>query len=139
MNPISPSQVALVERSMSLVSDDRVRFSKRFYARLFKLAPETRSMFPDDMTEQREKLVDELVFLAHAAPDLDRFSDEAVRLGMHHRGLGVTTEHYEVLEKVLLGTLGEVAGVAWSDELRDAWSALYRAVATIMQNEVVDR
>ncbi len=130
---LSQSDLDLIERSVPIINAAPEKFARRFYSRLFRVAPETRSLFPDDMTELRGKFVDELAFLSEAASNLDVFVERAHSLGQRHRDYGVEASHYDMLETVLLGTLAEAAGASWNPELRDAWRSLYRHLSAVMQ------
>ena len=54
---MTPKQVALVQDSFAKVALTSEAAAMLFYDRLFEIAPQTRAMFPDDMIEQRRKLM----------------------------------------------------------------------------------
>ena len=54
---MTPKQVALVQDSFAKVALTSEAAAMLFYDRLFDIAPQTRAMFPDDMIEQRRKLM----------------------------------------------------------------------------------
>ncbi|MDI1262888.1 MAG: globin domain-containing protein, partial [bacterium] len=54
---MTPEQVNLVQQSFAKVAPISEQAAVLFYGRLFEVAPQVRAMFPDDMTEQRKKLM----------------------------------------------------------------------------------
>jgi hemoglobin-like flavoprotein len=55
------------------------------------------------------------------------------RLGQRHAGYGVQPHHYVTVGDALLWTLAQVFGPAFTSEVREAWTAAYVLLATIMQ------
>src|SRR5712671_1582666 len=54
---MTPKQVALVQDSFAKVALISEAAAVMFYDRLFDIAPQMKAMFPDDMIEQRRKLM----------------------------------------------------------------------------------
>src|SRR6202162_3372242 len=54
---MTPKQVALVQDSFAKVALTSEAAAVLFYDRLFDIAPQMKAMFPDDMIEQRRKLM----------------------------------------------------------------------------------
>ena len=54
---MTPSQIELVQDSFAKVAPISEQAASLFYDRLFEVAPQVRAMFPDDLTEQRKKLM----------------------------------------------------------------------------------
>jgi hemoglobin-like flavoprotein len=133
---MTPEQLDIVSRSASQACADRRGFATRFYDHLFASAPAVRPLFPDDMSGQYDKLVDEVAFLAGAATDLDSFLGRAKELGRRHHGYGATADHFGPVEEALLVALGQSIGDDWSGEHEQAWRALYRLVAEVMLDGV---
>jgi nitric oxide dioxygenase len=129
---MTPEQLDLIATTARSIEVDAERFSTRFYERLFELSPATRALFPDDLTEQRSKLVNELVFLVGAATDLPAFLERARDLGARHQTYGVRRGDYDSVRTALLDSLALVVGKRWTEESRRAWQALYRLIAETM-------
>jgi nitric oxide dioxygenase len=130
---VTPAELALIESSGAVVRDDGDAFADTFYATLFEVAPEVRDLFPDDMHEQRGKLVDELAFLIDAAADLERFVERARELGRRHVGYGVRHEHYDAVGVALVSAVRDRTGSDWTAAHHDAWDRLYRLIADVMR------
>src|SRR5262249_8852273 len=63
---MTPNQIQLVQRSFSGIVPIAKQAAAMFYDRLFEIAPQVRAMFPDDMTEQRKKLMATLAVVVNS-------------------------------------------------------------------------
>ncbi len=68
---MTPDQVKLVQDSFAKVVQISEQASVLFYDRLFEIAPQVRSMFPEDMTEQRRKLMAMLAAMVRGLGNLE--------------------------------------------------------------------
>ena len=68
---MTPDQVKLVQQSFSKVAPISDQAAVLFYDRLFEVAPSVRAMFPDDMTEQRKKLMGMLAVVVNGLANLE--------------------------------------------------------------------
>jgi len=105
-----------------------------FYNRLFEIAPEVRPLFPDDLAEQKKKLI---AMLATAVTNLHQVGTiiPAVEaLGKRHAGYGVTAKHYEPVGAALLWTLEQGLGPDFTPPVKAAWTETYMTLAGVMQN-----
>ena len=101
---MTPQQVQLVQTSFKKVVPIAATAADLFYDRLFEIAPETRTLFPQDLTQQKGKLMS---MLGTAVANLHQFEAilPAVRdLGRRHKGYGVASEHYAPVGAALLWT-----------------------------------
>jgi hemoglobin-like flavoprotein len=140
---MTPADLALVQTDAAVFTERPDEFARAFYATLFELAPESRGLFPDDMTAQRVKLTDELCVLLDAADvlrthgSLAEFATRAHELGRRHRDYGVSAAAYVPVGVALVAALREtVAG--FDDEHAAAWARLYQAVADTMREGALD-
>ena len=146
---MTPEELALIEDDWRAVGPVADTFAGCFYDTLFEVAPELRSRFPDDLADQRAKLVAELVFLVDAAiaarrfHDLEAFEDRSRQLGRRHVDYGATAGDYPKVEMALrAGHRTCVEG--WDDAHEVAWTKLYRLITEVMvegasTNRRVDR
>jgi nitric oxide dioxygenase len=125
----------LVRATWAKVAPHRRMAAAVFYARLFRLAPEARSLFRDDMEAQAAKLADTIAFV------VDHIDDEAVLvpaardLARRHVDYHVTAEQYDQVGEALLWTLRELLGPAFGPEEEGAWARAYAAIASVMVAE----
>lgn len=131
-------ELMLIEADGAVVRTKPDEFARSFYAALFEIAPQTRELFPDDLTAQRGKLVAELEFLIEAATgsassgDLSPFVERARELGRRHVGYGVTGRDYAFVGDALLRAVAEHAD-SWDDDHERAWRKLYRLISDVMR------
>jgi NAD(P)H-flavin reductase/hemoglobin-like flavoprotein len=125
--------VATIRSSFALVEPRADELGRRFYAVLFARAPQVRAMFPANMEVQRSRLLRALVHVVQMVDRPDDLVPFLEQLGRDHRKFGVLAEHYDAVGAALLEALAELAGPAWTDEVRTAWTAAYQLVAGAMR------
>src|SRR5262245_57139017 len=103
-----------------------------FYSRLFAAAPAVKPLFPSDMRRQKTMLLGALVLLRKSLRDLDAIVPKLRELGARHVAYGARPEHYPVVGSVLIASMAELAGDAWTSEFEHAWSAAFDVVAGTM-------
>lgn len=122
----------LLRSSWKLAKADSLSLTKRFYSRLFELAPGVRPLFPADLREQRSKLAASLDAIVCKLDDLNTVIIELTRLAERHVGYGAEPEHYPVVGEALVGALKEQLGDAWTHEVEQAWLETYGIVSSVM-------
>ena len=130
-------QIRLVQDSFRQVAPMAEAAAGLFYARLFELDPDLRSLFKGDMTEQGRRLMQ---MLGLAVKSLDRPEQllPAVRaLGARHVAYGVREKDYDTVGGALLWTLRQGLGDAFTPEVEAAWAEVYAALAAAMQDGAV--
>jgi hemoglobin-like flavoprotein len=132
---VTPDQVKLVQDSFSKVAPIADTAAEIFYTRLFEVAPQVRAMFPDDMTEQRKKLMATLAIVVNGLANLDAILPAASALAKRHVDYGAEPAHYPVVGETLLYTLEKGLGDAWTAELKAAWVAAYTTLSNFMIGE----
>jgi hemoglobin-like flavoprotein len=130
---MTPNQVTLVQNSFKSVVPIATKAADLFYDRLFEIAPEVRQLFPADLSGQKVKLIGMLATVVSNLHRLDAILPTVRELGMRHRGYGVTPDHYEPVGASLLWALEQGLGVAFTSEVRAAWSDAYSTLAGAMQ------
>src|SRR6201992_1023906 len=135
---MTPEQVTLVQQSFAKVAPISEQAAVLFYGRLFEVAPSVRALFPDDMTEQRKKLMATLAVVVNGLTNLEAVLPAASALAKRHVGYGAKPEHYPVVGSALLWTLEKGLGDAWTPELAGAWTAAYGTLSTYMITEAYD-
>lgn len=111
---------------------DLADFGRRFYATLFRLRPDARSLFPVDPDMQVRKLVDMLAAIVRALDDPAWIEREFSALGRRHAGYGVGEDDYDDVGAALLITLRERFGDAFTPALEQAWATFYGDLAEAM-------
>ena len=129
---MTPQQVELVQTSFKKVVPIAATAADLFYNRLFEIAPETRALFPKDLTEQKGKLMSMLGTAVTNLHKLDSILPAVKDLGARHKGYGVTDAHYAPVGAALLWTLEKGLGADFTPEVKAAWTETYTALAGVM-------
>jgi len=132
---MTPSQIKLVQDSFANVAPISDQAAVIFYDRLFEVAPQVRGLFPDDLTEQRKKLMATLAVVVNGLSNLEAVLPAASALAKRHVEYGATAQHYPVVGGALLWTLEQGLGEAWTPEVAAAWTAAYGALSGHMISE----
>ena len=104
-----------------------------FYARLFAAAPSVKPLFAGtDLKRQKAMLLAALVLLRRSLRDLDSVTPALRELGARHVRYGAQPAHYPVVGQVLISSMAQVAGDAWTPEYEQAWSEAFAIVADAM-------
>lgn len=129
---MTPQQIELVQTSFKKVVPIAGTAADLFYDRLFEIAPDVRPMFPQDMKEQKTKLI---VMLGTAVTNLHKLDEilPAVKaLGARHKSYGVKVEHYAPVGAALLWTLEKGLGADFTPEIKAAWTDTYTVLTGVM-------
>ena len=131
---LTSSQKSLVQESFATIVPNADDAAMLFYRRLFELDPSLQQMFPDDMTEQRTKLMQMLSAAVKGLDRLDQLVPVVQSLGRRHATYGVADPHYDTVGTALLWTLEQGLGDAFTPETREAWTTVYGLLATTMKD-----
>lgn len=126
---MDPAKVALVQESFKKVAPIADQAADLFYDRVFELAPAARSMFPDDLREQKTKLMQMLGTAVTNLHQVDRIVSAIQDMGRRHVGYGVEAAHYDIVGQALLDTLAKGLGDDFTPAVRDAWAETYDLIA----------
>ena len=142
---ITDNHKRVILRTWRLVVPIAETAADLFYRRLFELEPDYRTLFPDDMTAQKRKLVQMLAFIVKSLDwpdeawraDIDPEEDlllVVLALGKRHRELyRIPDASYATVGEALLWTLEQGLGDAFTDEVREAWAHVYQLLAMTMK------
>jgi nitric oxide dioxygenase len=132
---MNPAQIKLVQESFAKVAPISEPAAVIFYDRLFEVAPQVRAMFPNDMTEQRKKLMATLAVVVNGLTNLEAVLPAASALAKRHVSYGAKPAHYPVVGGALLWTLEKGLGEAWTPDVAAAWTAAYGVLSSYMISE----
>jgi len=132
---MTPDQIKLVQDSFAKVAPISERAAELFYDRLFKVAPQVRSLFPHDMTEQRRKLMATLAVVVNGLSNLDAILPAASALARRHVDYGAESGHFPVVGEALLWTLEQGLGSSWTPDVAAAWTSAYAMLSEFMISE----
>lgn len=130
---ITLQQKELVKKTWVMVVPIADTAAELFYGRLFELEPAYKPMFKNDMTEQGKKLMKTINIAVEALDDLEPLIPTLKQMGADHAGFGVKDGDYNVVGASLLWTLEKGLGDAFTDEVKNAWGAVYEVLASVMK------
>ena len=130
---MTTDQVKMVQESFKKVVPIAGTAADLFYDRLFTIAPEVRSLFPDDLAEQKKKLIAMLATAVNNLHQVDKIVSAVEDLGKRHVAYGVTAEHYAPVGAALLWTLEKGLGADFTPQVKAAWTETYSTLAGVMQ------
>jgi hemoglobin-like flavoprotein len=126
---VTPEQQTLVQTSFAKVAPIADAAASLFYDELFQRDPKLRSLFKQDMAEQRRKLMAMLATAVAHVGDWTKISAAVRALGQRHVTYGVKPADYETVGAALLATLEKGLGDDFTPDVRDAWAACIATVA----------
>jgi hemoglobin-like flavoprotein len=129
---MTPFQVKLVMSSWEKVVPIADKAADIFYGKLFDMDPSLKPMFPADLTEQKKKLMTTLNHVVTSLENLPALVPAVQALGKKHVGYGVKPEHYGTVGSALLSTLDAGLGPSFTPEVKDAWTAAYGTLSSVM-------
>jgi hemoglobin-like flavoprotein len=131
---MTPDQVKLVQDSFAKVRPIAVEAADLFYGRLFEIAPDLRALFPQDVSEQKKKLMAMLATAVTNLHQVDTIVPAVQALGRRHAGYDVRDAHYQPVGEALIWTLEQGLGPVFTAAVREAWVAAYTTLATVMKD-----
>lgn len=126
------SHITLVQHAFAQLAPDADPFANLLYARLFQLDPSLRALFPNDLREQRNRLIKSLVLVVNHLDDSEIWLPLVSALGRRHVECGIEPKHYETFGLALLWTAQQALGEAFTPDMREAWLAVYTELAAAM-------
>jgi len=129
---LTREQIDLVRDSAECLAEANVAATNAFYANLFAAAPEVRTLFPEDMYSQSEKLWSSIVKVIENIEAPDEIQIELRSLGARHVGYGAATAHYAIVSEILVETISNLMKDKWSDAHRSAWENALETVCSTM-------
>ena len=135
---MTPEQVKLVQDSFKKVAPIADQASDIFYGKLFEIAPEVRPMFPEDMSEQKGKLMGMLATAVNNLHQVEQIIPAVQDLGRRHVNYGVKDEHYKPVGEALIYTLETGLGDDFTPEVKDAWVTTYVTLQKVMTDAAAE-
>ena len=139
-----PRTMQIVRDSCKRLPRDQVELTREFYRQLFEMAPGTRSMFPEYMTDQHDRLLSALLAAVRAMDRPEVVEDHLRRWGVVHRRMhGVTDEMYVYVGHALVRAIHRILGHL-ETSIASSWISVYEWMAAVMIDgaeaaDIVDR
>lgn len=132
---MTPDQKALVTATVPVLKEHGVALTTHFYRRMFEHNPELKNVFNmGNQQNGKQQMALALAVLAYAE-HIDNpsvLTHAVTKIGHKHVSLDIRPEHYAIVGRHLLASIGEVLGAAATPELLDAWATAYQELADLM-------
>ncbi|MGE0422424.1 MAG: globin domain-containing protein [Reyranellaceae bacterium] len=129
---LQDSDIDLLRSTFWHVSRTSQETAALFYDHLFTIAPQTRPLFPADLSEQGTKLMSMLGSIVARLHDHDVLFPMVADLGRRHVAYGAQPAHYEAVGAALMAALGRTLGDRFTPEAAAAWQNTFDALARTM-------
>eukprot|EP00581_Thalassiosira_minuscula_P013049 CAMPEP_0183726436 /NCGR_PEP_ID=MMETSP0737-20130205/23178_1 /TAXON_ID=385413 /ORGANISM="Thalassiosira miniscula, Strain CCMP1093" /LENGTH=145 /DNA_ID=CAMNT_0025957771 /DNA_START=64 /DNA_END=501 /DNA_ORIENTATION=- len=130
---LTPEQLTLVQSSWQKVVPIADTAADLFYNKLFELDPELRPLFPEDMADQKSKLMKMIGLAVDGLTNLDELVPKVQDLGRRHASyFKVTPPMYDTVGAALLDTLEKGLGDSWDEAHKEAWALVYGVLSKTM-------
>lgn len=131
---ITEEQKNIVKSTAAVLKENGKEITSIFYKHLFENHPEMLDFF--NHTNQKTgtqplALANILYFAAENIDHLEKLLPAIEAISQKHRALTVRPKHYPIVGKYLVLAISEFLGDKATEELLDAWSAAYTAMANI--------
>ncbi|MDO8698693.1 MAG: globin family protein [Pseudomonas sp.] len=124
--------ISLVQDSWQQVAAIAPQAAELFYQNLFDADPSLKPLFKGEMPEQGKKLMQMIGAAVGKLNDLPALVPILQGLGKRHAGYGVEDSHYQTVGAALLKTLDQGLGADFTEEVKNAWTAVYTVMADVM-------
>ena len=130
---MTKEEIILIKRTWKLFREiDPEVVGDTFYSKLFLDNPAIRKMFPKDMNQQYQKIIDMLSTVVARLDHLEDLSGEIAAMGRRHVSYGVKPAQYQKVGEALLWTLEQGLGSDFTPEVKTAWSKCYATLSNAM-------
>lgn len=133
---MTPDLIKSVQNSFDRVFLVKEDLSVSFYQELFRLAPATRDLFPQDLTSQRLKLTDTLSYTVRNLDRPEVVEETIVSLARRHLKYGARPEHFAPVGMALIAALKTHMPGGLGEREADAWLQAYTFISDMMIEEM---
>ncbi|ARS37938.1 nitric oxide dioxygenase [Pontibacter actiniarum] len=132
---MTTEQKELIKATVPILREHGVALTTHFYSRMFTHNPELKNLF--NMGNQgngKQQLSLAMAVLAYAEniEDPSVLVSAVTKIGHKHMSLDIRPEHYAIVGKHLLASIGEVLGEGATPTLIEAWAVAYQQLADLM-------
>jgi hemoglobin-like flavoprotein len=132
---MTKDEIILIKRTWKLFREiNPTVVGDTFYSKLFLENPSVRKMFPKEMNQQYQKLIDMLSTIVARLDNLDELTEDIAAMGRRHVAYGVKPAQYQKVGEALLWTLEQGLGKDYTPEVKQAWTKCYSTLANAMIN-----
>ncbi len=138
---MTTQQKQLITATVPILKEHGLLLTTHFYKRLFAHNAELKNVFNQGNQQNGRQPMALATAVLSYAEHIDNPSvlgPALNRIGHKHTSLDIRPEHYAIVGRHLLASIGEVLGSAATSELLDAWEAAYGQLAALMSGTEAD-
>ena len=127
-----------IQASLPALREHGLTITGTFYKNMFEEHPELRNLFNmgnQAQGVQQQSLASAVFAYAANFEQPEALAPVVSRIAHKHASLGITSEHYPIVGRHLLGAIKQVLGDAATPELIEAWAEAYGALANVLTEE----
>lgn len=128
------TDLELIAHNFEAISHTSDDIAKVFYGHFFARHPELRELFTVSLAPQQQMLNETLTSVIDHLEDASWVKSNMEALGIRHQDYEVTGEMYDWWIEVLIDTLRELSGDAWSERLDRVWREQLEFICGIARN-----
>lgn len=137
--PLTEEEKMLISITYQKIVSISEHAIKEFYNHLFKIAPETQSLFQNSDMSKQYKMFNEMITLfVYSLDNLDNLSLPLHKLGERHKRYGVQKEDYAKMQEAFLWMLETELGDEYTAEVAHAWGKMYQLMTDTTTRGIYD-
>lgn len=129
---MSITQAENIRECFSQLAPRGDELAERFYEALFERQPQLRNVVPTDHWMRARDLLSGLGLLVKNVHRVDAIDYLLHELGAKAQRAGVLPQQYGIARQVMLKTMGEMMGDAWTAEVEADWTQLFNAATSVV-------
>lgn len=107
-------------------------FVDNFYRLMFEHHPDYRSLFPENLKEQKSSLLATLDNVINGIEYIDELEDELIALGQRHKEICIKKEMFDAFISTIVATANVASDFSLTDKELVAWEDAFSQVSNIM-------
>lgn len=131
-------KIALVQDTFDTIAPAAEETAMLFYSRLFKMNPQLRHLFKEDIKHQAAKLMATLSFAVKGLSEPESMIPAIKQLGVRHLTYHVEPHHYHMVADALLWALEWQLGDRFTPQVEEAWTEAYYLLAGLMKEAAAE-
>lgn len=127
-----------IKASLPVLREHGLTITGTFYKNMFEEHPELRNLFNmgnQAQGVQQQSLASAVFAYAANFEHPEVLAPIVTRIAHKHASLGITSKHYPIVGRHLLGAIKQVLGDVATPELIEAWAEAYGALAGVLTEE----
>lgn len=129
---LNDTQIAAIRRGYAAIEPNHEAFARKFQRKLSESRPELAARYLEAKGAHENDFIDTLTLVIGGLDEPAEIAPIVEDLGRRHVKFGGAPADHRVVGDALLWTLERGLGEDWTPGAKDAWVALYRAMASTM-------